>query len=65
MKEEKNTEQPQETLGQVLKQHREKAGMSLEQLAGALKLSVLQLQRLENDEHTLLGNSFFHSLLQK
>jgi Uncharacterized protein conserved in bacteria len=45
MNEEKNTEQPQETLGQVLKQHREKAGMSLEQLAGALKLSVLQLQR--------------------
>ena len=59
MNEEKNTEQPQETLGQVLKQHREKAGMSLEQLAGALKLSVLQLQRLENDEHTLLGPATF------
>jgi cytoskeleton protein RodZ len=59
MNEEKNTEQPQETLGQVLKKHREKAGMSLEQLAGALKLSVLQLQRLENDEHTLLGPATF------
>ncbi|WP_295508638.1 RodZ domain-containing protein [uncultured Pseudoalteromonas sp.] len=55
MNEENNLEQPQETLGQALKKRREEAGMSLEQLASALKLSVLQLQRLENDEHELLG----------
>ena len=59
MNEENNLEQPQETLGQALKKRREDAGMSLEQLAGALKLSVLQLQRLENDEHELLGPATF------
>ena len=59
MNEENNLEQPQETLGQALKKRREEAGMSLEQLAGALKLSVLQLQRLENDEHELLGPATF------
>jgi len=59
MNEENNLEQPQETLGQALKKRREDAGKSLEQLAGALKLSVLQLQRLENDEHELLGPTTF------
>ena len=59
MNEENNLEQPQETLGQALKKRREDTGMSLEQLAGALKLSVLQLQRLENDEHELLGPATF------
>ncbi len=59
MNEENNLEQPQETLGQALKKHRENAAMSLEQLAGTLKLSVLQLQRLENDEHELLGPATF------
>ncbi len=59
MNEENNLEQPQETLGQALKKRREDAGKSLEQLAGALKLSVLQLQRLENDEHELLGPATF------
>ena len=59
MNEENTLEQPQETLGQALKKHRENAGVSLEQLAGALKLSVLQLQRLENDEHELLGPATF------
>lgn len=59
MNEENNLEQPQETLGQALKKRREDAGMSLEQLAGALKLSVLQVQRLENDEHELLGPATF------
>ncbi|WP_404343574.1 RodZ domain-containing protein [Pseudoalteromonas mariniglutinosa] len=58
MNEENNTEQ-QATLGQVLKQHRENANISLEQLAKTLKLSVLQLQRLENDEHHLLGPTTF------
>ena len=54
-----NTESTQPSLGQTLKTGREAAGVSLEQLAEKLKLSVLQLQHLENDEHHLLGPATF------
>ncbi|KTF13013.1 RodZ domain-containing protein [Pseudoalteromonas sp. H105] len=54
-----NTESTQPSLGQTLKTGREVAGVSLEQLAKTLKLSVLQLQHLENDEHHLLGPATF------
>jgi len=54
-----NTESTQPSLGQTLKSGREAAGVSLEQLAEKLKLSVLQLQHLENDEHHLLGPATF------
>lgn len=54
-----NTESTQPSLGQILKNGRESANVSLEQLAKKLKLSVLQLQRLENDEHHLLGPATF------
>ena len=54
-----NTESTQPSLGQILKNGRESANVSLEQLAIKLKLSVLQLQRLENDEHHLLGPATF------
>jgi cytoskeleton protein RodZ len=54
-----NTESTQPSLGQTLKIGREAAGVSLEQLAKILKLSVLQLQHLENDEHHLLGPATF------
>lgn len=54
-----NTESAELSLGQTLKQGREAANVSLEQLAKKLKLSVLQLQRLENDEHHLLGPATF------
>jgi len=54
-----NTESTQPSLGQTLKTGREAAGVSLEQLAKILKLSVLQLQHLENDEHHLLGPATF------
>lgn len=54
-----NTESTEQSLGQILKQGRESAHVSLEQLAAKLKLSVLQLQRLENDEHHLLGPATF------
>lgn len=54
-----NTESTTQSLGETLKQGREAANVSLEQLAKKLKLSVLQLQRLENDEHHLLGPATF------
>ncbi|WP_149981917.1 RodZ domain-containing protein [Pseudoalteromonas rhizosphaerae] len=54
-----NTESTTLTLGQTLKSSREQANVSLEELAKNLKLSVLQLQRLENDEHQLIGPATF------
>ena len=54
-----NTETTNLTLGQTLKSSREQANVSLEELAKKLKLSVLQLQRLENDEHHLIGPATF------
>ncbi|CAM4257459.1 RodZ domain-containing protein [Pseudoalteromonas ostreae] len=54
-----NTESTTLTLGQTLKSSREQANVSLEELAKNLKLSVLQLQRLENDEHHLIGPATF------
>lgn len=54
-----NTETTSLTLGQTLKTSREQANVSLEELAKNLKLSVLQLQRLENDEHHLIGPATF------
>ncbi|OUS68424.1 transcriptional regulator [Pseudoalteromonas sp. A601] len=54
-----NTESTTQSLGETLKQGREAANVSLEQLTKKLKLSVLQLQRLENDEHHLLGPATF------
>lgn len=54
-----NTESTAPTLGQILKNSREQANVSLEELAKNLKLSVLQLQRLENDEHHLIGPATF------
>ncbi|WP_283708904.1 RodZ domain-containing protein [Pseudoalteromonas prydzensis] len=54
-----NTETTSLTLGQTLKSSREQADVSLEELAKNLKLSVLQLQRLENDEHHLIGPATF------
>ena len=47
------SEQP--TVGQILKKHREQANVSIETIAAPLKLSELQVQRLENDEFALLG----------
>ncbi|CAM3843481.1 MULTISPECIES: RodZ domain-containing protein [Pseudoalteromonas] len=54
-----NTESTTLSLGQTLKSSREQANVSLEELAKNLKLSVLQLQRLENDEHHLIGPATF------
>ena len=54
-----NTETTSLTLGQTLKSSREQANVSIEELAKNLKLSVLQLQRLENDEHHLIGPATF------
>ena len=54
-----NTESTTLTLGQTLKSSREQANVSLEELAKNLKLSVLQLQRLEDDEHHLIGPATF------
>lgn len=54
-----NTESTTLTLGQTLKNSREQANVNLEELAKNLKLSVLQLQRLENDEHHLIGPATF------
>ncbi|TMP11120.1 DUF4115 domain-containing protein [Pseudoalteromonas sp. S3178] len=47
------SEQP--TVGQILKKHREQANVSIATIAAPLKLSELQVQRLENDEFALLG----------
>ncbi|MBQ4859933.1 RodZ domain-containing protein [Pseudoalteromonas sp. MMG007] len=47
------SEQP--TVGQILKKHREQASVSIKTIAAPLKLSELQVQRLENDEFALLG----------
>jgi cytoskeleton protein RodZ len=49
----------QPSLGQTLKAHRVKANVTLDALSGPLKLSVVQLQRLENDEFKLLGPATF------
>ncbi|KPH95697.1 transcriptional regulator [Pseudoalteromonas porphyrae] len=54
-----NTESTPITLGQTLKNAREQANVSREELANKLKLSVLQLQHLENDDHLLLGPATF------
>ncbi|MBH0019912.1 DUF4115 domain-containing protein [Pseudoalteromonas sp. SWXJ133] len=47
------TEQP--TVGQILKNHREQANVSIATIAAPLKLSELQIKRLENNEFALLG----------
>ncbi|MCQ8891584.1 DUF4115 domain-containing protein [Pseudoalteromonas carrageenovora] len=49
------TQSEQPTVGQILKKHREQANVSIETIAAPLKLSELQVQRLENDEFALLG----------
>ncbi|ASM55842.1 MULTISPECIES: RodZ domain-containing protein [Pseudoalteromonas] len=51
------SEQP--SLGQILKTHRENADISLATMATHLKLTVLQVQRMENDEYQLLGPTTF------
>lgn len=54
---EENTQTPSEqrTVGQILKAHREQANVSIEALCTPLKLSELQIKRLENDEFKALG----------
>ncbi|WP_024610646.1 RodZ domain-containing protein [Pseudoalteromonas sp. TB64] len=54
---EENTQTPseQQTVGQILKAHREQANVSIETIAKPLKLSELQIQRLENNEFQALG----------
>ncbi|GAA60125.1 cytoskeleton protein RodZ [Pseudoalteromonas sp. BSi20652] len=49
------TQSEQPTVGQILKNHREQANVSIATIAAPLKLSELQIKRLENDEFTLLG----------
>ena len=49
------TQSEQPTVGQILKSHREQANVSIATIAAPLKLSELQIKRLENDEFTLLG----------
>ncbi|ALQ10548.1 RodZ domain-containing protein [Pseudoalteromonas fuliginea] len=49
------TQSEQPTVGQILKAHREQANVSIEAIAKPLKLSELQIKRLENDEFQLLG----------
>ncbi|MBQ4833532.1 DUF4115 domain-containing protein [Pseudoalteromonas sp. MMG010] len=51
--------QDQPSVGHTLKSHREQANVSLESLTNPLKLSVVQLQHLENDEFQLLGPATF------
>ncbi|MDO6837375.1 DUF4115 domain-containing protein [Pseudoalteromonas carrageenovora] len=54
-KENTQAQSEQPTVGQILKKHREQANVSIETIAAPLKLSELQVQRLENDEFALLG----------
>ncbi|KAA1153371.1 DUF4115 domain-containing protein [Pseudoalteromonas sp. FUC4] len=49
------TQSEQPTVGQILKNHREQANVSIATIAAPLKLSELQIKRLENDEFALLG----------
>ncbi|MEI8619351.1 DUF4115 domain-containing protein [Pseudoalteromonas sp. B129b] len=49
------TQSEQPTVGQILKNHREQANVSTATIAAPLKLSELQIKRLENDEFALLG----------
>ena len=49
------TEIEQPTVGQILKAHREHANVNIATIAEPLKLSELQIKRLENDEFALLG----------
>ena len=49
------TQREQPTVGQILKNHREQANVSIATIAAPLKLSELQIKRLENDEFALLG----------
>lgn len=49
------TQSEQPTVGQILKNHREQANVSIATIAAPLKLSELQIKRLENDEFILLG----------
>jgi cytoskeleton protein RodZ len=49
------TQKEQPNVGQILKAHREGANVSIASIAMPLKLSELQIQRLENNEFELLG----------
>jgi cytoskeleton protein RodZ len=49
----------QSSLGEILKTHREHADISIASMAVRLKLTVLQVQRIENDEYQLLGPATF------
>jgi cytoskeleton protein RodZ len=45
----------QASVGQILKKHRENAGITIDTMATRLKLTVLQVEAIENDEYQTLG----------
>lgn len=51
------TEQP--SVGQLLKNHREDANISIAAIAASLRLTPIQIQYLENDDYKALGSKTF------